>query len=151
MEKFGALEESGVKDSEHGGEIYVSTSARIAFRKTFPDWRPVRNKWLNKAIAEAFKKGRPAEFFKPKGVGAWTGLTGEVRIFGSARYIAIVMKNDDVRLISVKGTPAGIGTPTGDALPRRNPVPGSKPAPVDFGSASESWQVSNVGNALKGR
>ena len=139
-----ALEPSGVKDSQHGGDILISTSARIAFRKVFPDWRAVRNKWLNEAIAEAFNRGKPTDFFKPKGVGAWTGLTGEVRVFGSARYIAIVMQNDDVRLISVKGTPAGIGTPTGEAVPRRNPVPGSKPADVDFGAAS------GVGAALKG-
>lgn len=143
MSVVAAMEPSGVKDSEHGGEIFVSTGARIAFRKVFPDWKPVRNKWLNKAIAEAFKRGKPTEYFKPKGSGAWTGITGEVRVFSGARFIAIVMQNDDVRLIAVKGTPPGIGTPTGEAAPRRNPVPGSKPSAIDFGPPG-------VGAALKG-
>lgn len=151
MAAYAAVEPSGVQDSEHGGEILISTSARIAFRKVFPDWKGVRNKWLNKAIAEAFKKAKPAGgrdgFFKPIGSGAWTGLTGEVRVYGGTRYIAIVMQNDDVRIISVKGTPSGIGTPTGDAIPRRNPVPGSKPGAVDFGPSSGA---ASVGSALKG-
>ena len=148
-----AVEPSGVTDSEHGGQILVSTSARIAFRKVFPDWKRVRNNWLNEAIAEAFKRGKPTDFFKPKGVGAWTGLTGEIRVFGGARFIAIVMSNDDVRLISVKGTPSGIGTPSGEALPRRNPVPGSKPGDVNFGNKPEAVDFggsAQLAGALKG-
>ena len=138
-----AVEDSGVSDSQHGGKILISSGARIAFRKVMPDWAKVRNKWLNMAIANAFSTGNPADFFKPKGVGANVGLTGEIRMSGGTKYIAVIMENDDVRVIAVKGTPSGIGTPVGEAIPRRNPVPGSKPSAIDFGAG-------RVASALKG-
>lgn len=137
--KEAAIEPSGVNDPQNGGEIYVSTTARITFRKQFANWAKRRNNVLNWAIATAFAKGEPHQYFKPKqGSGA---DVGEVRLYGQTKFIGIVF-GSDVRIIAVKGTLPNIGEPPAQAPSGQS---GGQP-----GGDPSGWQVADVGQALQG-
>lgn len=113
--KHSAVENSGVQDPENGVDILISTSARIAFRKTYPTWSKIRNDVLNEAIAESFAKGRIVQYFKPKK--GDPNDVGEVRSYGSGRFIAII-NTSGVRIIAVKGSiPALVAPPAAPAAP----------------------------------
>ena len=141
LHKEAAIEPSGITDPENGGQIYVSTMARIGFRKANPDWARVRNVVLNKNIANEFAKGQPQQYFKPK-KGSGSDV-GEVRLQGQTKYIGIIF-GSDVRIIAVKGTLPTLPKPPDNAHRGLGPA-----APVDFGDAG-AGDVKNVGDALKG-
>jgi len=120
MIKFAGAEGSGVADPITGKQIYITTTARKAFRAANPAWARVRNALLNAAIANDFARAKP----QPKPLKSRKqGVVGQVRDSSNGQYIAAV-SGVDVRVVSVgKG-----GTPT-----LRTPAPVQtqvSPAPV---------------------
>ena len=90
-------EQSGVSNDD--GQLIVTTSARIVFRKNNPEWAHVPNKYLNPFIAEAYKEAPVVKVFQDK-----NGKDkGELRGDNTNRMVGIIRGNT-VAIVSVKGT-----------------------------------------------
>jgi len=98
MLKEAGIEETKVSDPS-GGKISVSTTARLAFRKAWPDKAGARNAILNDFIANMFAGGTDSGSFTPRDGGG----EGKVRAVQGGRFIAIASK-DGIRVIAVKGS-----------------------------------------------
>jgi len=99
MFKYAGVEETKVSDSNSGKKIYISTTARLAFRKAWPDKANVRNHILNDFIANMFAGGSKSGHFKPR---SGSGK-GHVREVGGGRFIAIEL-DSQMKVIAVKGS-----------------------------------------------
>lgn len=99
MLKTGGIEVTKVSDSASGKKISISTTARLAFRKTWPDKAGVRNSILNDFIANMFAGGSDSGQFTPRTGGG----EGKIRNVQGSRFIAIAT-DDGVRVIAVKGS-----------------------------------------------
>jgi len=97
-----ALENSGVSDSHHGKAIFVSTTARLAFRHANPGYATVRNKDLNYQIAHVFSQAEPIDYFRPSKDA--DDVVGEVREGASSKFIALIYSSH-VSIIAVKKAP----------------------------------------------
>jgi hypothetical protein len=105
-------EPTGMNDTAAGKPIFVTTSARITFRKAFPKAQKIRNSVLNTAIATIFSASKTAERFKPynKHNNYIPGTMGVIRPAGGGRFIGIV-GNDFVKIVEFKGSPPQLTLP----------------------------------------
>lgn len=101
--KEAALEDSGVRDRVTGKPIYVSTSARILFRKKNKSAQSIKNNKLNQIIAKYVSDAKVVEHFTPKNKnGSSDDEKGEIREGFSNKFIVIVT-NNFVKVLVVKG------------------------------------------------
>jgi hypothetical protein len=90
-------EDSGV--GADGARVYVTTVARIIFRKTNPEWAHVPNSFLNPVIAAKFAELPVVKQFKAKESSA----TGEIRGDKQNRITAI-RKGSIIAIVAIKGS-----------------------------------------------
>lgn len=88
-------------DPSTGKKIYVSTSARITFRKLHPEWvrAKVKNSVLNEEIAKQFAAAPVMEIFLSK---KNKSESGDVRGTESSKFVCI-HRNSYVLVIAAKG------------------------------------------------
>ena len=88
-------------DPSTGKKIYVSTSARITFRKLHPEWvkAKVKNSALNDEIAKQFAAAPVMEIFLSK---KNKSESGDVRGTESSKFVCI-HRNSYVLVIAAKG------------------------------------------------
>lgn len=167
MIKEAGLENSGIMDSGSGKAVFVSSTARIFFRKAYPGYKRIRNNVMNQYIAKMFSSGKPAGYFRPKGSkgGGSRSDVGVIREVSGGKFIGIISPNH-VRIIAIKGSPSGLpGLPQtpiqmGD---QKNPgyrgdVPGSEsggvmvPGPVNtsFPAQAPAGGSGAIQTALQG-
>ena len=105
-------EPTGINDGSESKPIFVTTSARITFRRAFPKAQKVRNKVLNNAIATIFSSSKTTEKFRPKNKhkNYIPNSKGVIRNAGGGRFIAIV-GTDFVKIVEFKGTPPQLNLP----------------------------------------
>lgn len=103
MRKTAGLENSGVSDSQYGLAIFVSTTARLAFRSENPEYEKVRNKQLNYQIGQLYASASPTHRFKPKK--GEQGAVGEIREGSGSKFISIVY-GSHISVIFVKEVPS---------------------------------------------
>lgn len=111
-------------DPSTGKKIYVSTSARITFRKLHPEWvsAKVKNSVLNDEIAKQFAAAPVMQIFLSK---KNKNEAGDIRGTDSSKFICI-HRNSYVLVIAAKGT---------HALPPP-PAPKELPAAVKLAAAN---------------
>lgn len=127
MIKEAGLENSGVVDGETTGRaVFVSTTARMYFRQSFPDYAKVRNNIVNQYLANMFAQASPTDYFRPKKGSAEE--VGEIREAGGGKFIGIIA-NDHVRVLAIKG---GIG----GSLPSLS----QEGAPAEAGGVEQALQ-----------
>lgn len=109
MLKLASLETTEVKDSKTGKEIRVSTTARLIYRKAYPnEYGSMRNHRLNMTIAKDFvnnagnvlhyfrlgKKESPRHEYKPVGSGGDIyANVAEIRGTSSSFFISAIKEN----------------------------------------------------------
>jgi hypothetical protein len=105
-------EPTKINDKETGKAVFVSTTARITFRKAFPKAQKVRNSILNIAIATIFSSLKTSSKFKPKSdhFNYAHGQSGVVREVGGGKFIAIVGDNW-IKIVTFKGAPPQLDLP----------------------------------------
>lgn len=102
MKRQAKLENSGISDSQYGKAIFVSTTARLAFRQVNPSYAKVRNDQLNHVIGSIFSQSAPTAYFRPKQGGEED--VGEVREGGGAKFISIISPSH-ISVLAVKKVP----------------------------------------------
>lgn len=143
-------EPTRVNDKETGKEIFVSTTARITFRKAFPKAQKIRNQLLNVAIATLFSTTKTIQTFKPKSShGSFSkGQSGVIREVGGGKFIAVI-ETDDIRILTFKGSPPQLNLPDAAVPTKTGPAPVNLgPAPVNLGPApiSDAEKVNPIVN-----
>jgi len=88
-------EDSGV--SADGAKVFVTTVARIAFRKNNPEWAHIPNSFLNPVVAQKFSELPVVKQFTAK-----SGDIGEIRGDRQNRITAI-RKGSIVAIVAIKG------------------------------------------------
>lgn len=101
MIKQAGPEASGQSDPLTGKKIYISTSARITYRKLHPEWikAKVSNAILNEEIAKQFAAAKVIELFTSK---KNKSESGDIRGTDSSKFISI-HRNSYVLVIAAKG------------------------------------------------
>ncbi len=130
-----ALEPSGVTDAIESSPIFVSTTARIMYRRLNPSWDKARNADLNKQIADQFSAATHEDFFRPKK--SAPHMIGEIRVGSGTKFIALVYQNQ-IMVIAAKGSPK-ITSPA----PVKLPAAKEAPAPIDFGDKTSSLKTAS--------
>lgn len=102
MIKKSKLENSGISDSQYGKAIFVSTTARLAFRQVNTSYAKVKNDQLNHVIGTFFSQASPTAYFRPKQDDG--EAVGEVREGGGAKFISIVYSSH-ISVLAVKKVP----------------------------------------------
>lgn len=102
MIKNAGPEPTGITDPSTGKKVYVSTTARITFRKLHPEWvkAKVKNSALNEEIAKQFAAAPVLEIFLSK---KNKNEAGDVRGTESSKFVCI-HRNSYVLVIAAKGT-----------------------------------------------
>lgn len=114
-----ALEEVEARDPASGKSIRISTTARIIYRKMYPEYKSVRNARLNLLIAKDFienasnvlhyfrlgKKESPRHEYQPPGAeaGKVYSNTGEIRGTSSFFFISAI-NSDSVDILTVQSS-----------------------------------------------
>ena len=145
-------EPTKVNDAETGKPIYVSTSARVAFRKAFPAANKVRNPILNIAIATIFSSSKTSQTFRPKSdhFNYAQGQSGMIRPAGGGRFVAIV-GSSWVKIITFKGAPPQLDLPAPTSSPadpsgayKGNDPLMTNPSPSGSPPAEEEHPIANM-------
>ena len=125
-----ALEPSGVTDAIESTPIFVSTTARMMYRRLNPSWQKAPNKDLNSQIAKQFSEATHQDFFHPKK--GPQNVLGEIRVGAGAKFIALLHQSQ-IFVIAVKGNPK-INVPAPVKLPNKQPQ-----VPADVQMADDHW------------
>jgi hypothetical protein len=99
MKKNASTEMTSQTDPVTGNKIYVTTTARLLFRKMHPEWAKVKNDILNEAIAKAFASAKVIQTFKSK---KWEE-EGDIRGSDSSKFICI-HRGSFLIIIAAKGS-----------------------------------------------
>lgn len=137
-------ERTPTADRETGKPIFITTTARKAFRNAFPTAKKVRNNILNIAIATLFSTAKTSGTFKPKSTGAGDHSSimqssGIVRAVGGGRFIAL-SEGSWIKIIDFKGSPPSLDLPS---VPTPSNLNGAPP-PSTVVPFPETTQLSNA-------
>lgn len=97
LQVFAKAEDSGISDKT--GKIFVTTAARLVFRKQNPEWAHVPNSFLNPVIAEKFKELPVVKQFKAKQSGAMGEIRGDKQ-----NRITSITNGSAVAIVAIKGS-----------------------------------------------
>lgn len=123
MKKLASSEVTTQKDSQTGYPVYVSTTARMTFRKLHPEWAKVRNSVLNEEIAKLFVNAKVFQRFASKK----SNEEGDIRGTDSSKFVSIY-RNNYVLVIAAKGGHALPPPPTGPKKSAAASIPLTKVA-----------------------
>ena len=102
MKKFAGLEETEVSDSKTGKDIAVSTTARLIFRKAWPEkYGAMRNARLNDEIAKDFSSNSGSvlhHFWINKA----DRVIGEIRAGSSSFFYISVVRGTRIDIITIQ-------------------------------------------------